>query len=119
MFRWCDGSYLEDRDFFRYSGVGRDCYLYARDKKRVADIRVTPDLDSNYADGTLDIELSLTGNSPVDLTLYDADGNIVTTATASKSGTTSMSVAKPMKWSAETPYLYTLTASMKGSDEVM
>ncbi len=119
VFRWCDGSYLEDQDFFRYSGVGRDCYLYARDKKRVADIRVTPDLDSNYADGTLDIELSLTGNSPVDLTLYDADGNIVATATASKSGTTSMSVAKPMKWSAETPYLYTLTASMKGSDEVV
>ena len=90
VFRWCDGSYLEDQDFFRYSGVGRDCYLYARDKKRVADIRVTPDLDSNYADGTLDIELSLTGNSPVDLTLYDANGNIVATATASKSGTTSM-----------------------------
>ena len=48
VFRWCDGTYLEDQDFFRYSGVGRDCYLYAREKKRIEDIRVTPDLDANY-----------------------------------------------------------------------
>ena len=44
MFRWCDGSYLEDQDFFRYTGVARDCYLYTRNKKRIDDIRVTPDL---------------------------------------------------------------------------
>ena len=43
VFRWCDGTYLEDQDFFRYSGVGRDCYLYARNKKRIQDIRVTPE----------------------------------------------------------------------------
>lgn len=42
VFRWCDGTYLEDQDFWRLSGVGRDCYLFARDKKRIADIRVTP-----------------------------------------------------------------------------
>ena len=40
VFRWCDGSYLEDQDFFRHSGVGRDCYLYARNKKRIQDIRI-------------------------------------------------------------------------------
>ena len=59
VFRWCDGSYLEDQDFFRYSGVGRDCYLYARDKKRIQDIRVTPDLDSQYKDGTLNIAIDM------------------------------------------------------------
>lgn len=48
IFRWCDGTYLEDQDFFRFSGVGRDCYLYARDKKRIQDIRVIPDLDGEY-----------------------------------------------------------------------
>ena len=48
VFRWCDGTYLEDQDFFRYSGVGRDCYLYARNKKRIQDIRITPDLDEAY-----------------------------------------------------------------------
>ena len=53
VFRWCDGTYLEDQDFFRYSGVGRDCYLYARNHQQIADIRVTPDLDASYKDGSL------------------------------------------------------------------
>ena len=119
VFRWCDGSYLEDQDFFRFSGVGRDCYLYARDKKRIADIRVTPDLENNYTDGVLNIDLSLTSNAPVDLTLTDAEGRQVAQATASKSGRTVMKVANPAKWTAETPNLYTLTARMKGSDEIV
>lgn len=119
VFRWCDGSYLEDQDFFRFSGVGRDCYLYARDKKRIADIRVTPDLENNYTDGVLNIDLSLNGSAPVELTLSDADGNKVASATASKSGKTVMKVSNPEKWSAETPYLYTLTASMQGNNEVI
>ncbi len=119
VFRWCDGSYLEDQDFFRFSGVGRDCYLYARDKKRIADVRVTPDLENNYTDGVLNIDLSLTANAPVDLVLKDADGKEVASATASKSGRTVMKLSNPEKWSAETPYLYTLTAQMKGSDEVV
>ncbi len=119
VFRWCDGSYLEDQDFWRLSGVGRDCYLFARDKSRIADIRVTPDLTDNYTDGVLDIDLTLTANKPVTLTLTDAEGNTVATATASKSGKTSMKVANPNKWTAETPYLYTLTATMEGNDEVV
>ena len=55
VFRWCDGSYFEDQDFMRYSGVARDCYLYSREKVRIQDIRITPDLDSNYDNGSLDI----------------------------------------------------------------
>ena len=119
VFRWCDGSYLEDQDFWRLSGVGRDCYLFARDKNRIADIRVTPDLTDNYTDGVLDIDLTLTANKPVTLTLTDAAGNTVATGSASKSGKTTMSVSNPNKWTAETPYLYTLTATMDGSDEVI
>ncbi|MDE7409140.1 MAG: DUF4981 domain-containing protein [Muribaculaceae bacterium] len=119
VFRWCDGSYLEDQDFWRLSGVGRDCYLFARDKNRIADIRVTPDLTNNYTDGVLDIDLSLTANKPVTLTLTDAEGNTVATGKAAKSGKTSMQVSNPNKWTAETPYLYTLTATMEGNDEVI
>ncbi len=119
VFRWCDGSYLEDQDFWRLSGVGRDCYLFARDKNRIADIRVTPDLTNNYTDGVLDIDLTLTANKPVTLTLTDAEGNTVATGSASKSGKTSMTVSNPNKWTAETPYLYTLTATMDGNDEVV
>ena len=119
VFRWCDGSYLEDQDFFRYSGVGRDCYLYARNKKRIQDIRVTPDLDAAYQNGSLSINLDLKGSGKVDLELVDTQGKQVATATANKSCLVTMNVENPKKWSAETPYLYTLRASMQGSNEVI
>ena len=119
VFRWCDGTYLEDQDFFRFSGVGRDCYLYARNKKRIQDIRVTPDLDTEYKNGSLAVKLDLKGSGTVDLELVDANGKQVATATAKGSGTVTMNVENPNKWSAETPYLYTLRASMQGSDEVI
>ena len=118
VFRWCDGTYLEDQDFFRYSGVGRDCYLYARDKKRIEDIRVTPDLDANYQNGSLNVNLNLKGNGKVNLTLKDASGKEVATTQATK-GTATLEVENPHKWTAETPYLYTLYASLEGSNEVI
>lgn len=119
VFRWCDGTYLEDQDFFRFSGVGRDCFLFARDKKRIADIRVTPDLTDNYTNGALDIDLTLSGNGLVNLDLFDANGNKVASTTARKSGRTRLEVANPNKWSAENPYLYTLIATMDGNSEAI
>lgn len=118
VFRWCDGTYLEDQDFFRYSGVGRDCYLYARNKNRIDDIRITPDLDSNYKDGKLDVELKLKGNNKVKLELLDACGNVVAEKEVKGSGNvnTDLQLENPVKWTSETPYLYTLRASVsKGS----
>ena len=73
--RWCDGSFLEDQDFWRLSGIGRDCYLYARDKRRLADVRLTPDLVDDYRNGTLRAEIATTpGIGSVRLTLRDAAG---------------------------------------------
>lgn len=118
VFRWCDGTYLEDQDFFRYSGVARDCYLYSRDKKRIQDIRVTPDLDSDYQNGTLAVDLQLAGSGKVNLQLKDADGKDVATAT-STGGVVKMNVNNPHKWTAETPYLYKLYARLEGSKEVI
>ena len=118
VFRWCDGTYLEDQDFFRYSGVGRDCYLYARDKKRIEDIRVTPDLDANYQNGSLNVTLNLKGSGKVNLTLKDASGKEVATTQATK-GAATLEVENPHKWTAETPYLYTLYVSLEGSNEVI
>lgn len=119
VFRWCDGTYLEDQDFFRFSGVGRDCYLYARNKKRIQDIRVIPDLDEAYKDGSLNVKLDLKGNGNVNLELLDAAGKQVATATAKGSGNVLMNVENPHKWTAETPYLYTLRATLQGSNEVI
>ncbi len=114
VFRWSDGTYLEDQDFFRFSGVGRDCYLYARDKRHIADLRATPDLDADYRDGRLDVDLTTQGGGQVRLELTDAEGRAVAAQTLKASGRvrTSLDVANPHKWSAETPYLYTLTATL-------
>lgn len=119
VFRWNDGTYLEDQDFFRYSGVGRDCYLYARNKKRIEDIRVTPDLENGYTDGVLTVNLKLKGNGVTDLVLFDADGRKVAETEANGSGTVTIKVPGVEKWSAETPYLYTLNATLRGSGEVI
>ena len=115
VFRWCDGTYLEDQDFFRYSGVGRNCYLYSRNKKYIQDIRVTPDLDSNYTNGTLNVALNLNGSGTVELNLTDPAGKSVATAQVNGNGQKSvvMDVSNPEKWTAETPNLYTLTATLK------
>ncbi|MDR2815859.1 MAG: DUF4981 domain-containing protein, partial [Proteiniphilum sp.] len=115
VFRWCDGTYLEDQDFFRFAGVGRDCYLYARNKQYIEDIRVTPGLDAQYKDGSLNVAMQMNGNGTVELDLRDAQGNSVATAQAKGSGklTVDMQVSDPAKWTAETPYLYTLTATLK------
>ena len=112
VFRWCDGTYLEDQDFFRFSGVGRDCYLYTREKARIEDIRLTPDLVNNYKDGILDISYMTKANVTVELSLSDLSGKTVASSSSKGSGLhkTSFTIKSPLKWTAETPNLYTLTA---------
>ena len=121
VFRWCDGTYLEDQDFFRYSGVGRNCYLYSRNKKYIQDIRVTPDLDSNYTNGTLNVALNLNGSGTVELNLTDPAGKSVATAQVNGNGQKSvvMDMSNPEKWTAETPNLYTLTATLKNGSNTL
>lgn len=115
VFRWNDGTYLEDQDFWRLSGVARDSYLYSRPREgQISDIRVTPDLTDNYKNGTLKIDMKVKGTPDVNLVLTDADGKVVASTTTKGSGrkTLAMDVAEPHKWTAETPYLYTLTATV-------
>ena len=121
VFRWCDGTYLEDQDFFRYSGVGRDCYLYTRTANHIEDIRITPDLDTQYKDGTLQIDIQMKGKGTVDLKLLDKEGKEVTTAQVKGSGkqTASMTVSNPAKWTAETPNLYTLVANLQENGKII
>ena len=121
VFRWCDGTYLEDQDFFRYSGVGRDCYLYTRTTNHIEDIRITPDLDAQYKDGTLQIAVQMKGKGTVDLKLLDKAGKEVTTAQVKGSGkqTATMNVSDPEKWTAETPNLYTLVANLQENGKII
>ena len=116
VFRWCDGSYLEDQDFWRLSGVARDCYLYARSQSdHIQDIRVTPGLDADYRDGRLQVDLQIKGGDRVELTLTDPEGTPVahTTVKAAPRASALIEVENPAKWTAETPCLYTLQASLK------
>lgn len=121
VFRWCDGTYLEDQDFFRYCGVGRDCYLYSRNKKRIEDIRVIPDLDCNYKDGALTVEMNLKGYNNIKLELLDAENKVVAEKETKGTGMISikMSINNPMKWTAETPYLYTLHATVANAGKII
>lgn len=116
-FRWCDGSYDEDQDFWRLSGVARSCYLYTKKRnQQITDLRITPDLTSNYTDGVLTVEAKVKGNKKLQYTLTDAEGNIVLEQMAGEKAV--FEVKSPKKWSAETPYLYTLTVKQKGGDEI-
>jgi beta-galactosidase len=117
-FRWCDGTYLEDQDFLRMSGVGRDCYLYTRNAKYISDIRITPDLDAQYKDGTLAVEVTLpatASGTSVQLDLLDPKGAKINSENLKGTGkiNTTFSVANPQKWSAEIPVLYTVLATLK------
>jgi beta-galactosidase len=117
-FRWCDGTYLEDQDFMRLSGVGRDCYLFARDRRHISDIRVTPDLDGQYKNATLGVEIRLPAaavSSSVQLDLIDPQKKVIQTVTLKGAATvsTSLPVENPQKWTAETPALYKLVATLK------
>ncbi len=57
IYRWCDGTYLEDQDFWRLSGIGRNVYLYARPQQRIEDLRVVADLDAAYRTGRLQVDV--------------------------------------------------------------
>lgn len=121
VFKWCDGTYLEDQDFFRLSGIARDCYLYARNASNVADLRAVPDLDAQYQDATLKVEVKLTKAAQADLILLDARGQEVAKGSIKGSGkmTTTLNVANPLKWTAETPNLYTLKTTLKDGANVL
>ena len=113
IMRWCDGSYLEDQDFWRFTGIARDVYLYSRPVGHIEDIKITPDLINNYRDGHLDINVQTkdAANSQISLTLLDANNhNVVSKKNlpADKQLNVSFDVKKPLLWTAETPNLYRL-----------
>ena len=115
-FRWCDGSWCEDQDFWRLSGPARENYLYARSKEhRLLDVRVETELKNNYKDGALNITAKVQGNTLAYFGLYDPDGKevIVTGTDNVKNGVAKyqLRVKNVRKWSAETPNLYTLVVS--------
>lgn len=122
VYRWSDGSYLEDQDFWRLSGIYRDVILYAQPQQAIRDFFVLPKLDKTYTNGTLDVKVQVNNASSgaetvqIKAQLLDASGQTVQTASATTS--ISQGADKTLQlilnaghvktWSAEVPYLYTL-----------
>lgn len=129
VYRWSDGSYLECQDFWRISGIERDVYLYSTPKVRIRDFFAKADLDSQYQNGILSLDVDLknhthqlrSGNYEVEYRLVDEQGKLLAVESQKalinkKSGLSlnfSKEIPNPKKWTAETPNLYTLAISLK------
>ena len=117
VMRWCDGTYSEDQDFWRLTGVARDCYLYYRDaRNHIDDLQVTTGLTDDMSDGTLAVNPQVTGKGKITYRLLDAQGNEVAMTPA---GDNRWTVPAAKQWTAETPYLYTLVATLPPTAKAM
>ncbi len=130
VFRWSDGSFLEDQDMFRLSGIFRDVFLWSSGAQHVRDFEAHADLDSAYKDGTLDVKAFVRNTTKaraagsLTLELSDAAGKAVAPpqerpfAAGAGAETTvafSIPVAAPQRWTAETPYLYDTLLTLRDS----
>lgn len=118
--RWCDGSYLEDQDFWRFSGLARETYLYARPQTHIKNIQLVPDLVNNYTQGVLDIHFNVAGKATAEIQLKDPEGQVLIQKEfpASAEVNTQLQVPEVQSWSAETPVLYQLLVILKKGNTV-
>jgi beta-galactosidase len=112
VLKWCDGSYLEDQDKFRFSGIFRDVYILSRPARRIEDYVIETDLTEDFRRADLRVRFSFNCTPvPVSLTLLAPDGAHLwqqESVLPDPDGSISISVEDPALWSAETPHLYTL-----------
>lgn len=110
VLKWCDGTYLEDQDCWRYSGIFRDVYLLARDKTHIRDVFNRQEFDVDYEKAILHVEVDTTGPLQVQAELRDAEAQLVGSAEGlvDNSSTLVIQVEHPVLWNAEQPYLYDL-----------
>ena len=124
IMRWCDGSYFEDQDFWRLTGIAREVYLYSRPQSHVQDVFITSELDDQYQDATLKahFECVKSKGKTLRLTLTDAEGKVVKEMKQTVSGATtdfSAEIERPHQWSAETPYLYKLRIDLTDGEKLI
>lgn len=123
--RWCDGSYVEDQDYWRFRGIARENYLYAVPQSHIKDIYIKPDLSQNYKDGLLAVEISTENclGRKITVELYDNSNDkkvISATKTITSDNTLfDFTVKAPKKWTAETPDLYTLHAVLEDDNNTL
>lgn len=115
VFKWTAGSWCEDQDFFRFSGIFREVYLYTIPQTHVKDIRIQTLLDDDYKDATLVIDMDVVGAGMAQITLSDEDEELIS-KTNLKEGKNHMElhVREPELWSAEHPFLFDLQVNVFG-----
>ena len=115
VLKWCDGSYLEDQDKFRMSGIFRDVYLLKRPEKTIRDYYITTDVEKDSVAVKLDMHFA----EPVEtiVTIEDKYGAVVARGEAAENGVLELTVLNPVLWNAENPYLYQVILTMP--DEVI
>ena len=117
VIKWCDGSYLEDQDMFRASGIFREVYLLSRESARIDDIFVKCDLTDDFKTATLTAELVTNKKAMIAYTLLDKEGKAVLAGECEQDGKGDVclgEIKEPHLWSDETPYLYSLLLECSG-----
>lgn len=111
VLKWCDGSYLEDQDKFRMSGIFRDVYLLKRPEKAVRDYFIK----TKIAEGHAVVDMDVYFRKPIDtkIIIEDMDGSVVAAGEISQDGSVQFAVPNPVLWNTENPYLYTLILRTK------
>ena len=129
IFRWCDGSYLEDQDFWRMSGITRDVFLLVRKQQQVQDFTVTARLDETYSNGVFSLGVDVinlgvkTGPVVLETVLYDQGNPIKEFSKVLSNGKQNVQfmaeIPAVKKWSAEYPNLYELVITLKHAGEIL
>ena len=113
VYKWTAGSWCEDQDFFRFSGIFRDVYLYTVPKVHIRDMRLQTELDQQYTDGCLKVDLEATASGEAELRLADDDVELTMEIHLSQGKNhVEIPVKNPKLWSAEEPNLYDLTITV-------
>jgi beta-galactosidase len=115
VMRWCDGSWLEDQDFWRFTGIAREVYLYARPKAHIEDITISQDWIVDAKRGVLKVDAKVTGKAQVAVRFVFPDGTLGDEFALNHE--IYLNDVKP--WSAETPNLYSLYVYLKNGDKVL
>lgn len=113
VYRWCDGSYLEDQDFWRLAGIFRDVYLWSVDDAHVRDFEIDATLVNDFKDGRLKVQTDIVGADRAKFELLDASGDRVCEGWAEHQKPLVLEVPNVKSWSAERPNLYTALLTLE------
>ena len=106
VMKWCDGSYLEDQDKFRMSGIFRDVYILKRPKQAISDYHIKTRIEDMLA--KVEIEMKFYSPLNVKISIEDRNGAVVALGSIAEEGTAVLEIASPELWNTENPYLYKL-----------